>query len=151
MAARGLVLGAVDLFQVGQRSAVALVGVIGGVGLPQFVLARLRKRRIKKFIDNFPKALDIIVRGVKAGLPLGDTMRIVANESPEPVRRSSARSSSRRRSALRLPEAVERMAQRVPVTETNFFSIVIEIQSKAGGNLSEAMGNLSRVCASARR
>lgn len=121
-----------------------LVAAMAGLGLPNLVLARLRARRIKKFVDIFPNALDIIVRGVKAGLPLGDTLRIIANESPEPVRSEFRKIVEAQSIGLALPEAVEKMAQRVPVSETNFFSIVIGIQNKAGGNLSEAIGNLSR-------
>ena len=84
------------------------------------------------------------MRGVKAGLPLGDTLRIIANESPEPVRsefRKTGRGAGARPAASR---AAEKLAERVPISETNFFSIVIGIQSKSGGNLSEAIGNLSR-------
>ena len=84
------------------------------------------------------------MRGVKAGLPLADTLRIVANESPEPVRSEFRRIVEAQALGLPLAEAVEKMASRVPVSETNFFSIVIGIQAKAGGNLSEAIGNLSR-------
>jgi tight adherence protein B len=122
-----------------------LVGVIGTAGLPLLVLARLRVRRINKFIANFPTAIDIIVRGIKAGLPLGDTIRIAAAESPEPVKSEFRKVVEALSVGMTLPEAVERMAQRVPIAETNFFSIVIAIQGKSGGNLSEAIGNLSRV------
>ena len=129
------------------KSAVlmVLVGVTGSIGLPQLTLARLRIRRINKFIANFPTAIDIIVRGIKSGLPLGDTIRIAAVESPEPVKSEFRRVVEALSIGMTLPEAVERMAQRVPIAETNFFSIVIAIQGKSGGNLSEAMGNLSRV------
>ena len=122
-----------------------LIGVIGIAGLPQLALARLRIRRINKFIANFPTAMDIIVRGIKAGLPLGDTIRIAAAESPEPVKSEFRKIVESLSVGMTLPEAVERMAQRVPIAETNFFSIVIAIQGKSGGNLSEAIGNLSRV------
>jgi tight adherence protein B len=122
-----------------------LVGVIGAAGLPQLALARLRVRRINKFIANFPTAIDIIVRGIKAGLPLGDTIRIAAAESLAPVNSEFRRIVDSLSVGMTIPEAVERMTQRVPITETNFFSIVITIQGKSGGNLSEALGNLSRV------
>jgi tight adherence protein B len=122
-----------------------LVGLTGAVGAPQLTLARLRIRRINKFIANFPTAIDIIVRGIKSGLPLGDTIRIAAAESQEPVKSEFRRVVESLSLGMTLPEAVERMAQRVPIAETNFFSIVIAVQGKAGGNLSEAMGNLSRV------
>ncbi|WP_246731578.1 type II secretion system F family protein [Methylocapsa sp. S129] len=119
--------------------------LIGLFGLPNLILARLRKRRINKFVAEFPNAIDIIVRGVKAGLPLGDCMRVIANEASEPVRGEFKMITETQAMGLSLGEAVDRIAQRVPVTETNFFAIVINIQSKAGGNLSEALGNLSRV------
>jgi tight adherence protein B len=119
--------------------------IIGIFGLPNFVLGRLRKRRINKFIAEFPNAIDIIVRGVKAGLPLGDCLRIIGTEASEPVRSEFRMISETQAMGLSLGEAVDRIAQRVPVTEANFFAIVINIQSKAGGNLSEALGNLSRV------
>jgi tight adherence protein B len=119
--------------------------IIGIFGLPNFVLGRLRKRRINKFVTEFPNAIDIIVRGVKAGLPLGDCLRIIGNEASEPVRSEFRMISETQAMGLSLGEAVDRIAQRVPVTEANFFAIVINIQSKAGGNLSEALGNLSRV------
>jgi tight adherence protein B len=120
-------------------------GFVGAAGLPNFVLARLRKRRIDKFIAEFPNAIDIIVRGVKAGLPLGDCLRVIANEASEPVRGEFRMITETQAMGLSIGEAVDRLAQRVPVTEANFFAIVINIQSKAGGNLSEALGNLSRV------
>ncbi len=123
----------------------APAAIIGVFGLPGFVLGRLRKRRIKRFINEFPNSIDIIVRGVKAGLPLGDCMRIIANEASEPVRGEFRMIVETQAMGLSLGEAVDRVAQRVPITEANFFAIVINIQSKAGGNLSEALGNLSRV------
>ena len=79
---RGLCVGAVAYLEFGSALLALLVGVIGAIGLPQLALARLRKRRINKFIANFPTAIDIIVRGIKSGLPLGDTIRIAAAESP---------------------------------------------------------------------
>jgi len=123
----------------------APAAIIGVFGLPGFLLGRLRKRRIKRFINEFPNSIDIIVRGVKAGLPLGDCMRIIANEASEPVRGEFRMIVETQAMGLSLGEAVDRVAQRVPITEANFFAIVINIQSKAGGNLSEALGNLSRV------
>ncbi|HEY1452015.1 MAG TPA: type II secretion system F family protein [Roseiarcus sp.] len=141
----GLVLSALAYIESKSALVALLVGVIGMIGLPQLTLARLKIRRINKFIANFPTAIDIIVRGIKSGLPLGDTIRIAAAESPVPVKSEFRRIVESLSLGMTLPEAVERMAQRVPITETNFFSIVIAIQGKSGGNLSEAMSNLSRV------
>jgi tight adherence protein B len=141
----GLLLSAFTYIESKSALLTLLIGVTGTIGLPQLTLARLRIRRINKFIANFPTAIDIIVRGIKSGLPLGDTIRIAAAESPMPVKSEFRRIVESLSLGMTLPEAVERMAQRVPITETNFFSIVIAIQGKSGGNLSEAMGNLSRV------
>jgi tight adherence protein B len=140
-----LFLGAGTYIESNSPLLALLITVIGTIGLPQLVLARLRIRRINKFIANFPTAIDIIVRGIKAGLPLGDTIRIAAAESPEPLKSEFRRIVESLSLGMALPEAVERMAQRVPIAEANFFSIVIAIQGRAGGNLSEAIGNLSRV------
>jgi tight adherence protein B len=119
--------------------------IIGGFGAPSFILSHLRKRRIAKFVAEFPNAIDIIVRGVRAGLPLGDCLRVVASESAEPVKGEFRVIVETQALGLSLGEAVDRIAERVPITEANFFAIVINIQAKAGGNLSEALGNLSRV------
>jgi len=119
--------------------------IIGGLGIPAWLLSHLRKRRIKKFLYEFPSAIDVIVRGIKAGLPLADCMRIVANEVAEPVRSEFRQIIEAQSIGLSLPEAVARITERVPAPEANFFSIVITIQSKSGGNLSEALGNLSAV------
>src|SRR6202161_1489908 len=141
----GLFLSAFTYIESKSALLTLLIGVTGTIGLPQLMLARLRIRRINKFISNFPTAIDIIVRGIKSGLPLGDTIRIAATESPEPVKSEFRRIVESLSIGLTLSEGIERMAQRVPIAETNFFSIVIAIQSKAGGNLSEALGNISRV------
>jgi tight adherence protein B len=114
------------------------------IGLPNLVIARRRASRIKKFVDNLPEALDIIVRGVRSGLPVNDTLRIIANEAKEPVKSEFRRVIEQQQLGISVPDALAKLALRVPATETNFFAIVIEIQSKAGGNLSEAVGNLSK-------
>ena len=118
---------------------------VGGLGIPAWVLNFLKKRRINKFINEFPNAMDVIVRGIKSGLPLGDCIKIIANEAAEPVRSEFRQVVESQVMGLSNGEACERIVERVPVTEANFFSIVINIQAKAGGNLSEALGNLSKV------
>ena len=85
------------------------------------------------------------MRGIKAGLPLGDCIRIVGNEAPEPLAAEFRGMIEAQQMGMTIGEAVERLAQRVPTPEANFFAIVIVIQQKTGGNLSEALGNLSRV------
>ena len=119
--------------------------VVGGLGLPNWLLGYMRKRRIDKFIHEFPNAVDVIIRGVKAGLPLGDCLRIIAVEAEEPVRSEFRRVVEAQSIGLTMGESVNRLYESIPATEANFFGIVINIQQKAGGNLSEALGNLSRV------
>lgn len=117
----------------------------GALGLPRWFVSFCRARRVKQFLNEFPNALDIIVRAVKSGLPLNDAIRLIANESPEPVKAEFRRIVDSQQMGLSIPDAALRMAETMPCTEASFFGIVIQIQSQAGGNLSEALGNLSRV------
>lgn len=120
-------------------------GLAGAFGLPRWVVSYMRKKRIKKFLDEFPNAIDIIVRAVKSGLPLNDGLRLIANEAKEPVRSEFRRMIDAQQLGITVPEAALKLYENMPCSEANFFGIVIQIQSQAGGNLSEALGNLSRV------
>jgi len=117
----------------------------GAFGLPRWFVAFKRTRRVKAFLEDFPNALDIIVRAVKSGLPLNDGIRLIANESPEPVKTEFRRIVDAQQVGLSIPDAAVRMVETMPCPEASFFGIVIQIQQAAGGNLSEALGNLSRV------
>ncbi|WP_309085960.1 type II secretion system F family protein [Chelativorans sp.] len=119
--------------------------VAGFFGLPRWIVSYLRKRRVKAFLNEFPNALDIIVRAVKSGLPMNDAVRMIATESREPVRSEFRRLVEGQQLGLSMAEASMRMTETMPCPEANFFGIVIQIQSHAGGNLSEALGNLSHV------
>src|ERR1700724_677814 len=114
-------------------------------GVPRWVLNFLKKRRHNKFLQHFPDAVDIIVRGIKAGLPLLDSMKVIVADAPEPVKSEFRAILETQTIGLPLGEAGGRLYARVPLPEANFFGIVVTIQQKAGGNLSEALGNLSRV------
>lgn len=118
---------------------------VGGFGLPAWFLKRCRVRRLKKFGVEFPNALDVIVRGIRAGLPVGDCLRIIASEATEPVRGEFRQIIESQTLGLPLAEASVKLYERMPCAEANFFGIVIAIQQKTGGNLSETLGNLSRV------
>lgn len=134
------------VFVVNGDMLVALgAAAVGMFGLPNWMLSFLRKRRIAKFIDEFPGAIEVIIRGVKAGLPVGDCFRVIAAEGQEPVRSEFKRIVESQAIGLSIGEASERFAERVPVPEVSFFSIVINIQQKSGGNLSEALSNLANV------
>ncbi len=117
----------------------------GSLGLPRWMLSYLKRRRINKFVDELPNAMDVIVRGVRAGLPLGDCLRVIANEAREPLRSEFRAIVETQTLGVPLTESVAKLYERVPVAEANFFAIMIAIQQKAGGNLAEAIGNLSKV------
>nr|WP_316651447.1 type II secretion system F family protein [uncultured Gellertiella sp.] len=116
-----------------------------GIGLPRWILNFIVKRRKNKFLDELPNSLDVMVRSIKSGLPLNDAMRLIATEGQEPVKGEFRKVIEAQAVGLSIPEACARMYQAFPMQELNFFSIVIAIQSQAGGNLSEALGNLSKV------
>jgi tight adherence protein B len=125
--------------------AAGALGFAGAFGLPRWMLSFLKKRRENKFLKEFPDAVDVIVRGIKAGLPLLDCLKMVAVESPEPMKSEFRGIVETQAIGLPLGEACGKLYESMPLPEANFFGIVISIQQKAGGNLSEALGNLSRV------
>ena len=127
-----------------------LVGAAGlaftaGFGLPRWALSFLKKRREKAFLKALPDAVDVIVRGIKAGLPLFESIKVVAADAPEPLKGEFLAIIETQAIGMPLGDACTRLYERMPVPEANFFGIVIAIQQKSGGNLSEALGNLSKV------
>jgi tight adherence protein B len=120
-------------------------GFAAGCGLPFWMLSFLKKRREGKFLKNFPDAVDVIVRGIKAGLPLNDSLRMISVDAEEPVRSEFRAIIETQTVGIPIGEACLKLYESIPVPEANFFGIVIYIQQRAGGNLSEALGNLSRV------
>jgi len=125
--------------------AFAAFGFIGAFGLPRWVINYMTKRRQNKFVMAFADAIDVIVRGVKSGLPLNECLGIIARESSEPLRSEFQEVVDQQRVGVPLAEAMDRLMLRMPTPEVRFFGIVIGIQQQAGGNLSEALGNLSGV------
>jgi len=125
--------------------AAAGLGFAGAFGIPRWLLSFLKKRREGKFLEALPDAVDIIVRGVKAGLPLIDCIKMITLEAPEPLKTEFRLIMETQAIGIPLGEACSKLHERTPVPEANFFGIVVAIQQKAGGNLSEALGNLSKV------
>ncbi|MDB5523631.1 MAG: putative type secretion system protein TadB, Flp pilus assembly protein TadB [Rhizobium sp.] len=121
------------------------IAFIVGAGLPRFFVSFMLNRRMKKFLGEMPNALDVMVRSIKSGLPLNDAIRLIASEAKDPVKSEFRKVVESQQMGLSVPEAVSRMYLSVPLQEVNFFAVVITIQAQAGGNLSEALGNLSRV------
>jgi tight adherence protein B len=141
---------AVIVFGLTMLAGGGLLGAIGlafaaGFGLPRWALSFLKKRREKNFLRGLPDAVDVIVRGIKAGLPLFESLKVVATDSPEPIKSEFLAIIETQAIGMPLGEACGRLFERMPVPEANFFGIVISIQQKSGGNLSEALGNLSKV------
>jgi tight adherence protein B len=124
---------------------VAAILLIGTAGFPRWFVNFLIKRRCKAFLNEFPNALDVMVRSIKSGLPLNDAVRLIAGDGQEPVKTEFRRIIEAQQVGLNIPEACARMINSIPLPEVNFFAIVIAIQAQAGGNLSEALGNLSKV------
>lgn len=124
--------------------SVLLALIFGSFG-PYFYVLRSIKKRLKRFSNEFPTALDIIVRGVSAGLPLGECIKIIAREAKEPVRTEFQMMINDQQVGMPLEKAVHRLAVRVPMPETSFFAIVLAVQSRSGGSLAEVLTNLSSV------
>jgi tight adherence protein B len=116
-----------------------------GFGVPRWVLGFMRGRRLKKFTAEFANSIDVIVRSVKSGLPTTEALKIVAKESPAPVGPEFASLVEGLKIGVSLEQGLKRMFERIPTSEVSFFGIVMTIQQKSGGNLSEALGNLSNV------
>ncbi|MBJ3784652.1 type II secretion system F family protein [Devosia sediminis] len=122
-----------------------IFAVAGAYLLPRMYVSQKRKRYQDKFLEELPNAIEAIVRGVKTGLPLNDSMRVVAKDTKEPVRSEFARVLDQQSFGFSMQEAVQILLERVPLPEVNFFVVVISVQQQSGGNLSEALGNLARV------
>ncbi|MBL1234214.1 MAG: type II secretion system F family protein [Rhodobiaceae bacterium] len=139
-----LVLGISLLF--GAPPAASVLGSFAaGFGLPRWIVNFMITRRQKAFTEEFANSVDVIVRGIKSGLPVNDCLRIIATESSEPVRGEFAELVESLKLGISMSQALSRIFERMPLAEVNFFMIVMVIQQQTGGNLSEALGNLSKV------
>lgn len=140
------VASALVAFLLGLNPVLSLgIGVVMGLGLPRWVVSMKGKKRMKKFSLAFPDAVDILVRGIKTGLPVHDCFKIIARESPQPLAAEFQQLVEGLGVGLTLSQALDKMFERMPVPELKFFAIVIAIQQKSGGNLAEALGNLTTV------
>ncbi|CAN5676506.1 type II secretion system F family protein [soil metagenome] len=139
-----VVMGVVMLL--GQKPLIGLgLGFGAGFGLPRWVLGFLGGRRTKKFTEAFPDGMDIITRGIRSGLPVHDSLRVIAQETAEPLAGEFKRLVEAIGMGISVDQALDKMYARMPTPEVRFFSIVLAIQAKTGGNLAEALGNLSTV------
>lgn len=126
-------------------AASAFVGLACGLGLPHAVTSHLAKRRQRKFIANFPEAIDLMTRGLKAGLPITECIVAAAEETPDPVGSELRRVTDAIRLGRKLEEVLWETSERLDLQEFKFFTISLSIQRETGGNLAETLANLSDV------
>lgn len=141
----GLLVAMIALLMGANIFLVLGVGVVFGLGVPRWLVGMKAKARMKKFSLAFPDAIDILVRGIKTGLPVHECFKVIARESPEPLGGEFRLLVEGIGVGLTLADALDKMYQRMPTPELKFFAIVIAIQQKSGGNLAEALGNLTTV------
>jgi tight adherence protein B len=122
-----------------------LVGIFLGVGAPHFVIGRMIKRRINKFNTNFPDAIELMVRGLRSGLPITETLGVVASEIPGPVGVEFRMVSDKMKIGRTMEVALQETADRLGTPEFQFFVITLAIQRETGGNLAETLSNLADV------
>jgi tight adherence protein B len=141
LTAFAILLGGLGLSPVPSLGFAAAAGLL----LPHLYVDIQRKLRFKHFAEEFPNAVDVIVRGVKAGLPLVDCLKIISAEAQEPVRGEFKVIVEDQTMGMPMDQAIQRLPDRIPLAETTFFAIVIALQSRTGGSLSETLANLSKV------
>lgn len=141
----GLVVAAMALILHAKPLLALMAGFVAGAGAPLWFIGILAKRRHAKFAMAFADAVDIIVRGLRSGLPLHDCLKVIGRESPEPLAGEFRRLVESLSMGVTLDQGLEKMHERMPAPELRFFAIVLNIQQKTGGNLGEALGNLSTV------
>jgi len=139
VAALGALVGGLPLYQAG------LALLIGGLLVPKFLLKRLAKKRQKKFTTNFADAIDLIVRGIRSGLPINECFSVIAREFEPPLGEEFRLLVEGQNLGLTIEDLMAKGIKRLPTAEYKFFAIVTQIQRQTGGNLAETLSNLSGV------
>ena len=121
------------------------LGLFVGIGLPHFVVGKMIKRRVNKFTANFPDAIELMVRGLRSGLPITETLGIVAGEIPGPVGIEFRAVADKMKIGRTMEAALQETADRLGTAEFQFFVITLAIQRETGGNLAETLSNLADV------
>lgn len=122
-----------------------MLGILVGVGLPHMIVGRMIKKRMKQFISRFPDAIELLVRGLRSGLPISETMSVVGTEVPDPVGAEFRAVADRMRIGRTMEQALQETADKLNTPEFQFFVITLAIQRETGGNLAETLGNLADV------
>ena len=121
------------------------VGLFVGLGLPHFIIGKLIERRVKSFTAKFPDAIDLLVRGLRSGLPISETLGVVGQEVPGPVGVEFRAIADRIKIGRTMDVSLQETADRLGTPEFQFFVITLAIQRETGGNLAETLSNLSDV------
>lgn len=141
----GLVVALAVYFRSGQMVMSLFIGSALGFGLPHMVVGHFIKRRLMKFTQHFPDAIDLLVRGLRSGLPVTETLQVVAKEIPGPVGEEFKLVTERIKIGRSMEDALQESANRLQTPEFNFFCITLAIQRETGGNLAETLSNLGAV------
>jgi tight adherence protein B len=120
-------------------------GLFLGIGFPHFIIGKMIVRRVKKFNSNFPDAIELMVRGLRSGLPITETLGIVAGEIPGPVGVEFRMVADKMKIGRTMEAALQETADRLGTPEFQFFVITLAIQRETGGNLAETLSNLADV------
>lgn len=124
---------------------IGLMGVVGLLGMPRFILSKIIKRRQKKFLEEFADALEAMVRLLKAGMPVSEAIAMVAREYDGPVGDEMSRVYDKQKIGIPIYEAAKEGCERMPLTEMQMFATGLAIQAQTGSSLSEVLMNLSGV------
>ncbi len=141
----GLVVAVLVFLQSGALLLSLGVGVLIGAGLPHMYISRLIKKRTNQFNAKFPDAIELLVRGLRSGLPVTETLAVVSQEVPGPVGTEFKGVIERIKIGKTMEDALQDTANRLAISEFNFFCITLAIQRETGGNLAETLSNLADV------
>jgi tight adherence protein B len=136
---------AIKLFLNFPLAACALIGFVIGIGIPHFIIGFMGKRRQNKFLQLFPEAIDLIVRGLKSGLPASESIRVVGQEISDPVGVEFREVADQIKFGKTITDSLWTVAPRIDLPEFRFFIISLSIQSETGGNLAETLENLAHI------
>ena len=143
----GLAVGvAVLMFVLTQAPLLSLgIGLFVGAGLPHMWVGRLISKRTDAFVTKFPDGIELLVRGLRSGLPVTETLGIVSTEVPGPVGQEFKTVIDRIKVGKTMEDALQDVADKLAIPEFNFFTITLAIQRETGGNLAETLSNLADV------
>lgn len=141
----GSIVAIAAYFRTGQPLLSLFIGSAAGFGLPHMTVSHFIKRRLNQFIQSFPDAIELLVRGLRSGLPVTETLQVVGKEVPGPVGEEFRSVTERIKIGRTMEDALQESANRLNTPEFNFFCITLAIQRETGGNLAETLANLSDV------